>query len=68
MADIRPMREPRRVVCARCGADFGCDSGGDCWCMRVDARLPMPGPDQDCVCADCLRALTKEVETRKGAK
>ena len=68
MADNRPVPKPRRILCARCGADFGCDSGGDCWCMHLDVRLPMPAADQDCVCADCLRAAAKEFEMRKGAK
>jgi hypothetical protein len=48
--------EPPRAICARCGAAFACDPGGDCWCMHVDARLPMPPAGETCLCADCLRA------------
>lgn len=47
---------PRRAACARCGAGFGCDPGGDCWCMHTDARLPMPAAGEGCLCPDCLRA------------
>jgi hypothetical protein len=48
--------EPRRAVCARCGGAFACDPGGDCWCMHVDACLPMPVAGETCLCAECLRA------------
>jgi hypothetical protein len=48
--------EPRRAVCARCGASFACDPGGDCWCLYVDVRLPMPVAGETCRCAECLRA------------
>jgi hypothetical protein len=58
-----PSREPesRRVVCARCGAAFDCQPGGDCWCAAESVRLPMPidGSKADCLCRDCLRAAAQ---------
>ena len=71
------MAESRRLACARCGACFDCAPGGDCWCMHLDVRLPMPAANQDCICAECLRAAAgeplpadaiRETEMRKGAK
>jgi hypothetical protein len=71
------MAESRRLACARCGAYFDCAPGGECWCMHLDVRLPMPAANQDCICADCLRAAAdkplpadaiRETEMRKGAK
>jgi hypothetical protein len=65
------------LTCTRCGAGFDCDPGGDCWCMHLDVRLPMPVAQQDCICADCLRAAAREARsagavresaTQKGAK
>jgi hypothetical protein len=49
----------RRLACARCGAAFGCNLGGDCWCTAEPVRLPMPaaGSNEDCVCPACLRAM-----------
>ena len=70
------MPESRRLACACCGAYFDCEPGGDCWCMHLDVRLPMPATQQDCMCADCLRAAAgerlpadaiKETGIRKGA-
>jgi hypothetical protein len=61
----------------RCGAYFDCAPGGDCWCMHLEVRLPMPAASQDCICAECLRAAAdksppaeaiREPEMRKGAK
>jgi hypothetical protein len=48
--------EPQRAVCARCGASFACDPGGDCWCLYVDVRLPLPVAGGTCLCAECMRA------------
>lgn len=45
----------RRLVCAKCGTEFGCDLSGDCWCAAETARLPMPTAGGDCLCRDCLR-------------
>jgi hypothetical protein len=53
---VNRIKEPRRAECARCGAAFACDPGGDCWCLYVDARLPMPVAGEACLCAECLRA------------
>jgi hypothetical protein len=71
------MAESRRLACLRCGAYFDCAPGGDCWCMHLDVRLPMPAANQDCICAECLRAAAvqplpadaiRENEMRKGEK
>jgi len=51
------MGAPRRVVCARCGAEFGCSRDDACWCTRVDVRLPLALADDDCLCPDCLQAF-----------
>jgi len=58
--DVRP-REPaalRRLTCARCGGEFDCGLGGDCWCAAEPFRLPMPdsAAAADCLCPTCLRA------------
>jgi hypothetical protein len=46
----------RRLTCAECGAEFGCDLSGNCWCADETAKLPMPTSSGDCLCRDCLRA------------
>jgi hypothetical protein len=53
-SDFKPART---VVCARCGAAFGCGLSAECWCALVPARLPLPddGGADDCLCPDCLR-------------
>ena len=45
----------RRLVCAGCGTEFGCDLSGQCWCMNEPVALPMPTAGGDCLCRDCLR-------------
>jgi hypothetical protein len=45
----------RRLACAGCGAEFGCNLSGPCWCMDEDFRMPMPSDGGDCLCPDCLR-------------
>jgi hypothetical protein len=45
----------RRLACANCGAEFGCNLSGACWCMDQAYRLPMPSDGGDCLCPDCLR-------------
>jgi len=47
---------PRRLACARCGTEFGCDLSTECWCHAETARLPMPTAGDDCLCPSCLRA------------
>ncbi|WP_247308244.1 MULTISPECIES: cysteine-rich CWC family protein [unclassified Bradyrhizobium] len=47
--------EPRRLACSRCGAEFGCELSGSCWCAEETARLPMPVDGEDCLCRSCLR-------------
>jgi len=54
-------RGESRVTCARCGASFGCNPGGACWCAAEPVRLPMPQSDEGCLCADCLRAGTRMI-------
>lgn len=51
---------PRRLACARCGAEFSCSLSGDCWCGEETARLPLPTTGTgfaDCLCRDCLRIV-----------
>jgi len=59
MSAIGDPVKSRRIVCARCGAAFDCQPGGDCWCAAEPVRLPMPdaGSKEDCLCRDCLRAM-----------
>jgi len=45
----------RRLICAECGTEFGCDLSGNCWCMEETFTLPMPTGSSDCLCRDCLR-------------
>jgi len=45
----------RRLTCIGCGAEFGCNRSGPCWCMAEDFRMPMPSDGGDCLCPDCLR-------------
>jgi hypothetical protein len=54
----------RRLACSRCGIEFACNPGGDCWCAAETARLPMPVAGEDCLCRDCLR---KAVEMKARA-
>jgi len=44
----------RRLVCAACGTEFGCDLSGQCWCMDEAVILPMPTTGGDCLCRECL--------------
>jgi hypothetical protein len=58
-------RATRSLTCARCGAAFGCNLGGDCWCADESFRLPLRADDAaDCLCPDCLRAMA--TATAKG--
>ena len=45
----------RRLACSRCGTEFACDPGGNCWCADESFRLPMPLEGEDCLCPACLR-------------
>jgi len=45
----------RRLACAGCGTEFGCNLSGPCWCMAEEFRMPMPSDGGDCLCPDCLR-------------
>jgi hypothetical protein len=63
---------PRRIVCARCEAEFACQNEGprgSCWCSQEDFRLPQPLPAEfaaygDCLCPACLRAVATELKAR----
>jgi hypothetical protein len=50
-----PAPSARRLICAECGSEFGCDLSGHCWCMEESVRLPMPTTAGDCLCRNCLR-------------
>jgi hypothetical protein len=57
----------RVVVCARCGASFGCDLSGECWCAHETFRLPIPtDAASDCLCPVCLRAAAALPEPYTG--
>jgi hypothetical protein len=49
------------IRCVRCGAEFGCDPAGACWCKEEAFRLPMPSTTaQSCLCPKCLREAAQE--------
>ena len=55
-----------RIVCERCGQQFGCSRNriADCWCVAEPYRLPIPLPPEagnfgDCLCPTCLRAVAE---------
>ncbi len=51
-------------VCRGCGAEFGCGRAGGaerCWCADLPQVMPVPDPDADCLCPECLR---KEIARR----
>ena len=54
----RPRASPRRLACARCGTEFDCRLGGDCWCAQVPYLLRMTdalaAKAEDCLCPACL--------------
>jgi hypothetical protein len=63
--------QPARMVCERCGQEFGCSRGriGDCWCNAEPFRLPVPLPPEvgtfgDCLCPSCLRSLAEALAAR----
>ncbi|KRR12491.1 hypothetical protein CQ12_39060 [Bradyrhizobium jicamae] len=56
----------RRLACARCSTEFGCNPSGPCWCSDEAFRMPMPVDGGDCFCPDCLRTLAKQ-RTSAGA-
>ena len=49
MVDPRP-----ETLCTRCGAPMDCTPEGDCWCMAVPPRLPVPSEPAACLCPRCL--------------
>ncbi|RYG04361.1 MAG: hypothetical protein EOO02_06335 [Chitinophagaceae bacterium] len=58
-------------VCPRCGAEFICKSGDiiHCQCYEVhlndDTRRFLEQTNFDCLCSNCLIAISKEVEISK---
>ncbi|MGT2503829.1 cysteine-rich CWC family protein [Bradyrhizobium guangxiense] len=60
--------EPRRLACARCGAEFACDLSGNCWCAEETAKLPMPVAGEDCLCRECLRKAAEAARSPDGAQ
>ena len=53
----------RQVTCERCGREFDCRSGGECWCEAEPYRLPVP-ESGDCLCPDCLRKAASALNPR----
>jgi hypothetical protein len=64
MTDRLENAPSRRLACAGCGNEFGCNLSGPCWCNDETFRLPMPADGGDCLCPDCLRKLASQ---RAGA-
>jgi hypothetical protein len=59
-------QQPRRLACARCGAEFSCNPAGGCWCADEAYRVPMPtAANADCLCPDCLRRLAHEQQQQQ---
>jgi hypothetical protein len=50
----------RRLACSRCGTQFECNPGGDCWCADETFRMPMPVADEDCLCRECMRKAAEQ--------
>jgi hypothetical protein len=50
----------RRLACSGCGAEFGCNPSGPCWCSDESFHLPMPVDGGDCLCPDCLRKMAQQ--------
>ena len=49
------------IRCTKCGASFGCDQAGDCWCKEESFRLPMPvSTAESCLCPKCLREAARQ--------
>jgi hypothetical protein len=55
MTDRLENQPSRRLACAACGTEFGCNPSGPCWCSDEAFRMPMPVDGSDCLCPDCLR-------------
>jgi hypothetical protein len=54
--------------CAKCGEEFGCglqQNDGACWCADLPKIVPLTGPNQDCLCPECLK---REVAAQHGKK
>ncbi len=52
---------PGAVNCPRCGASFVCGMAADwktCWCAELPAVAPPDPSRAECLCPDCLRAIT----------
>jgi hypothetical protein len=55
MTNRKEITSSRQVKCSACGAAFGCNPEGPCWCAEETVRLPMPEEGADCLCPTCLR-------------
>jgi hypothetical protein len=60
MTNQLEMQPARRLACSGCGAEFGCNPAGGCWCSEESFRLPMPTDASECLCPDCLRKMAGE--------
>lgn len=64
---MQPKAKPsRQLACARCGAVFGCNLEGGCWCAAEPYRLPLPestGSNEDCLCPACLKKAAEAANT-----
>ena len=59
----------RQLACAQCGAVFGCNLEGGCWCAAEPYRVPLPdSAAQDCLCPDCLRKLAAAQAERASGR
>jgi len=66
MTNRLEMTASRRLACAGCGTEFGCNPSGPCWCSDESFRLPMPVDGGDCLCPDCLRKMAKQAAPKRA--
>jgi Cysteine-rich CWC len=57
----------RRLICERCGQEFGCarDNIAECWCNAEAYQLPLPAAGArtaDCLCPACLRQAAARLQ------
>jgi len=61
MADPIP-----KITCARCGRPMSCMPEGECWCMELPPRLPVPDGAAGCFCPECLEAAARPLDINQG--
>lgn len=65
-----PTSPPVTKICPRCGARFECFHSAACWCasVRLDetARRELAARYDDCLCPDCLAAITAGISLESG--